>query len=296
MPCRPTLRGFVEHVQVDYLPHTVIIDCTAEAPVAAQLPRLAGARHPRRHAEQEGQQRRARLLRLAARRRGGPAARTTCTRRRSAPGLPVIQTLRDLRETGDEIDSIEGIFSGTLAYLFNVYDGSVPFSAIVREAKQRGYTEPDPRDDLSGMDVARKLIILGARDGAAPGDVRRARSRASCRGPGRAARSRSSWTGLPEYDADMQKRYEAAAARGQGAALRGPHHRRGRGHGGPGGARRAGTPSPTSRSPTTWCALRPRRYCDNPLIVQGPGAGPEVTAGGVFADLLRLSAYLGARL
>ena len=76
-------------------------------------------------------------------------------------GLPVIQTLRDLRETGDEITRIEGIFSGTLAYLFNVYDGTTPFSAIVREAKQRGYTEPDPRDDLSGMDVARKLIILG---------------------------------------------------------------------------------------------------------------------------------------
>ncbi len=58
------------------------------------------------------------------------------------------------------VESIEGILSGTLAYLFNVYDGTVPFSAIVREAKQRGYTEPDPRDDLSGTDVARKLTIL----------------------------------------------------------------------------------------------------------------------------------------
>ena len=73
----------------------------------------------------------------------------------------MIQTLRDLRETGDEITRIEGIFSGTLAYLFNVFDGSEPFSSIVRAAKQKGYTEPDPRDDLSGMDVARKLIILG---------------------------------------------------------------------------------------------------------------------------------------
>ena len=76
-------------------------------------------------------------------------------------GLPVIQTLRDLRETGDDITRIEGIFSGTLAYLFNVFDGSESFSSIVRTAKQKGYTEPDPRDDLSGMDVARKLIILG---------------------------------------------------------------------------------------------------------------------------------------
>src|SRR6202041_2744161 len=75
-------------------------------------------------------------------------------------GLPVIQTLRDLRETGDDITTIEGIFSGTLAYLFNVFDGREPFSSIVRAAKAKGYTEPDPRDDLSGMDVARKLIIL----------------------------------------------------------------------------------------------------------------------------------------
>ena len=63
-------------------------------------------------------------------------------------------------ETGDEIRSIEGIFSGTLAYLFNVFDGKRAFSEIVREAKARGYTEPDPRDDLSGMDVARKAVIL----------------------------------------------------------------------------------------------------------------------------------------
>ena len=69
--------------------------------------------------------------------------------------------MRDLRGTGDEITQIEGIFSGTLAYLFNVFDGSESFSSIVRAAKAKGYTEPDPRDDLSGIDVARKLIILG---------------------------------------------------------------------------------------------------------------------------------------
>src|SRR6186997_547893 len=76
-------------------------------------------------------------------------------------GLPIIQTLRDLRETGDEIRRIEGILSGTLAYLFNVWDGKQSFSEVVRVAKANGYTEPDPRDDLSGTDVARKLVILG---------------------------------------------------------------------------------------------------------------------------------------
>src|SRR5690606_35566321 len=80
-------------------------------------------------------------------------------------GLPVIQTLRDLISTGDELHSIEGIFSGTLAWLFNRYDGSQPFSALVREAHALGYTEPDARDDLSGTDVARKLVILAREAG-----------------------------------------------------------------------------------------------------------------------------------
>src|SRR5690606_22181735 len=75
-------------------------------------------------------------------------------------GLPIISTLRDLIDTGDRIDRIEGMFSGTLAFLFNRFDGSQPFSELVREARQLGYTEPDPRDDLDGKDVARKLVIL----------------------------------------------------------------------------------------------------------------------------------------
>ena len=73
-------------------------------------------------------------------------------------GLPIIATLMHLRETGDRIISVEGIFSGTLSYLFNAFGTDErPFSAIVKQAQEAGYTEPDPRDDLSGMDVARKV-------------------------------------------------------------------------------------------------------------------------------------------
>ena len=80
-------------------------------------------------------------------------------------GLPIVSTLRDLIASGDEIVRIEGLLSGTLSYLFNNFDGSVPFSALVRDAHRMGYTEPDPREDLSGQDVARKLLILGRQIG-----------------------------------------------------------------------------------------------------------------------------------
>lgn len=83
---------------------------------------------------------------------------TTVLQATVGAGLPIIATLKHLRETGDRIISVEGIFSGTLSYLFNAFGtDDRPFSQIVQEAKEAGFTEPDPRDDLSGMDVARKV-------------------------------------------------------------------------------------------------------------------------------------------
>ena len=88
-------------------------------------------------------------------------------------GLPIISTLKSLLDTGDQVERIEGIFSGTLSYIFNEFKPGKTFSEVVSGAKRRGYTEPDPRDDLSGMDVTRKVIILARECGAhtALGDV-----------------------------------------------------------------------------------------------------------------------------
>ena len=175
-----------------------------------------------------------------------------------------------------------------------MYDGSTPFSAIVRDAKQRGYTEPDPRDDLSGTDVARKLIILGREMGLklelkdvqveslVPGDL--------------AGGSIEDFLGqLPRYDDAMRERYQAARSRGNVLRYVGRVTS--------GGLATVGLMELEARHAFANIALTDNvvrfataRYNNNPLIVQGPGAGPEVTAAGVFGDLLRLATFLGARL
>jgi aspartokinase/homoserine dehydrogenase 1 len=287
------LARFVDHVRVDYLPHTVLIDCSADADIALHYRDwLAAGIHivtPNKKAN-SGTFAYYESLKAARRESGAHYLYETTV----GAGLPVIQTLRDLRETGDEITLIEGIFSGTLAYLFNVYDGSTPFSAIVREAKQRGYTEPDPRDDLSGTDVARKLIILG-REMGLPLEMSDVEVASLVPQDLAAGSSEEFLAGLSRYDAPMQQRYEQARARGKVLRYVGAVAANGRAT--------VGLVELEARHAFANIALTDNvvrfataRYCDNPLIVQGPGAGPAVTAGGVFADLLRLTTYLGARL
>ena len=287
------LGKFVDTVQADYIPHTLIIDCTANADVAMHYKDwLARGIHvvtPNKKAN-SGILAYYRACQEAARANGSHYLYEATV----GAGLPIIQTLRDLRETGDDITSIEGIFSGTLAYLFNVFDGSEPFSSIVRTAKQKGYTEPDPRDDLSGLDVARKLIILGREmgltlemkdvhvEGLVPKEIEK------CSVPEFMER-------LADFDAAMSAKYAAARARGEVLRYVGRIDSA--------GTATVALTSLDARHSFANIALTDnivrfatRRYCDNPLIVQGPGAGPEVTAGGVFADILRLTAYLGAHL
>ena len=209
--------------------------------------------------------------------------------------MPVIQTLRDLRETGDEIRRIEGILSGTLAYLFNVWNGNQPFSAIVRDAKANGFTEPDPRDDLSGMDVARKLIILG-REMGMPLELKDVELEGLVPKTLIACSPQEFMDRLPELDSVMLRRLEAANARQRVlryvASLEAATQRASV------GLVELERTHPFANINLTDNIVRfvTGRYDRNPLVVQGPGAGPGVTAAGVFADLLRVCAYLGARL
>jgi aspartokinase/homoserine dehydrogenase 1 len=284
---------FLDHVRVDYLPHTVVVDCTASEVVGRRYRDLF-----ERGVHIVTPNKKANTAELSYYRGMREARRATGAHylyeATVGAGLPVIQTVRDLRETGDDITSIEGIFSGTLAYLFNVYDGRTPFSDIVKDAKQRGYTEPDPRDDLSGLDVARKLIILGREMGQSLelSDVKVQSLVPAGLEKGSIEEFLSQ---LPKHDAAMRGHLDAARARGK--VLRYVGRVTASGEASVGLVELDGKHAFANMALTdNIVRYATRRYCDNPLIVQGPGAGPEVTAGGVFADLLRLASYLGARM
>jgi bifunctional aspartokinase / homoserine dehydrogenase 1 len=281
---------FSRHVRAPHLPHALIIDCSASATVAAHYPRwLAAGIHVVTPNKQAG------AAPLELYRRVRESARHGHWRYEATvgAGLPVISTLRDLIDTGDEVHAIDGVLSGTLSYLFNAFDGSKPFSQLLLEARELGYTEPDPRDDLSGLDVARKLVILSREWGR---EIELSDVDLIGLVPSELAEvDRETFLARAhELDAPMQARLEAARARGcvlRFVAHADPNH-----------AKVGLVELPADHA---FAHLKPTdniiqfttaRYSGNPLIVQGPGAGPEVTAAGVFADLLRVAQGLGTRL
>ena len=266
------LDAFAAHVRGNDGRHALLIDCSANDEVASHYRRwLTDGIHVVTPNKLAGNAR----FRYEA---------TVCA------GLPVVQTLRDLLDTGDDLLAVEGMFSGTLAWLCNRHDGQHPFSALMREAHALGYTEPDPRDDLSGLDVARKLVIL-AREAGWPLSLEDVDLQ-SLVPDGLATLSRDEFMRrLHELDAPMAARL--AEARARGGVLRHVAHLDRRGHA---SVRLVVVPATHafahSRLTDNVVQFSTRRYCDNPLLVQGPGAGPEVTAAGVFADLLRIAESL----
>ncbi len=290
------LARFADDVQADHLPHAMIIDCSASSAVADHYADwLARGIHVVTPNKQAGSGDGARF---AAIRKSMQHARFRYEATVGA-GLPVISTLRDLIDTGDQILEIQGMFSGTLAYLFNRFDGTQAFSALVAEAKVLGYTEPDPRDDLSGRDVARKLVILARELGLSVSldDVQIA---SLVPEPLQNAPVDEFMARLPEFDAPMAEKFAIAKSRQQ--VLRFVAKLVPASHG------RATEMSvsllalPASHAfahvslTDNIVQFTTERYQKNPLIVRGPGAGPEVTAAGVFADVLRIAATLGAKL
>jgi aspartokinase/homoserine dehydrogenase 1 len=205
-------------------------------------------------------------------------------------GLPIINTLQGLIEAGDEIHKIEAVLSGTLAYIFNNFQIGKSFLEIVKEAKEKGFTEPDPREDLSGMDVARKILILAREIGLElePEDVSiEPLLNEACT---KAASVEDFYTELDKDNDRFEKilleaealdkklRFIATLENGE-AKL---------------GLRTVDKTHPfyNLAGSENIIAFTTERYKHNPLVVKGPGAGAEVTAMGVFADIISLSSIL----
>ncbi|MDR2965487.1 MAG: bifunctional aspartate kinase/homoserine dehydrogenase I [Treponema sp.] len=205
-------------------------------------------------------------------------------------GLPVISTLRDLYLSGDNVIRIETVPSGTLSFIFNNFDGSKPFSALVREAKDKGYTEPDPRDDLNAMDAARKALILGREIGL-PLEFKDVKIEPILPPSCLNAKSVDAFfKELEKCDNDFEKRRAAAAKDGKALryvavvengkaklALR---------------AEEAGSPFRSLVDSDNIVVITTERYKKLPMVIKGPGAGAAVTAGGIFADIVRTARTL----
>lgn len=196
-------------------------------------------------------------------------------------GLPVLHTLDELLATGDSLDSVSGCFSGTLGFLCTRLGDGVTLGEAVAEARERGFTEPDPREDLSGRDVARKALIIARSMGwvVEPDEVELQPVIPGLDGDLHLA--------IAEHGPDIARRVEEARERGE--VLRYVAEISG-------GTVRVGLqevpadgPIGSLRGPDNLMVFRTRRYHDNPLVIRGPGAGAEVTAAGVLGDILRIA-------
>jgi len=202
-------------------------------------------------------------------------------------GLPVIDTLRKLVESGDRVQAIEGCPSGTLGFLFGQLGRGASFSEALRDAIAAGYTEPDPRIDLSGLDVARKALIL-ARIIGFRGDLHAVRTETLVPAELRDVSRDEFLARASELDAPWAARVEAARVRGTVLRYRAKATRRGV---------RVGLEEVPVTHPLSLLegtdnqfSFTTARYDANPLVITGPGAGAAVTAAGVFNDLLRVVA------
>jgi homoserine dehydrogenase len=200
-------------------------------------------------------------------------------------GLPLLRSLRALVAGGDRIHRVEGVLSGSLAWLFNRYDGRRPFSALLREAREAGYTEPDPRLDLSGEDVRRKLLILARAAGSAlsPEEVR-----VESLVPVELAALRVDELdgSLDQLDAPLAARFNQAWRSGESLRFLGRFDSEGASVGLQ--ALPAEHPLCGGSGTDNRVAIFSDRYLEQPLLIQGPGAGAEVTAAALLDDVLNI--------
>jgi bifunctional aspartokinase / homoserine dehydrogenase 1 len=282
-----TMARFVEKMNAFNLTNSIFIDCTASAEVAGFYDRILdesiSISTPNKMAASSNYQEYQRLKSIADKR--GVLWRYETN---VGAGLPIINTLNDLIQSGDRILRIEGILSGTLSFIFNNFVEGKPFSDIVRKAKQHGLTEPDPREDLSGADVRRKLLILARETGlpmeAAEVSVENILPKTCVEAPTVDA----FFEALENNNAHFEQRRAEAAK--EGKVLRFVAKLE------DGKAEVAllafdqGHPFYFLSGSDNMVVFTTERYRERPLVVRGPGAGAEVTAAGVFAEVISIGA------
>jgi aspartokinase/homoserine dehydrogenase 1 len=201
-------------------------------------------------------------------------------------GLPVINTINDLVMSGDKILKIEAVLSGTLNFIFNIISKDIPLSQTIRLAKEKGYSEPDPRIDLSGTDVVRKILIL-ARESGYPLEKEQVKVNAFLPKDCFEGSLDNFWTLVGKFDNDFETRRKALEQQGKRwrfvarlengeASVQlievGSDH-----------------PAYVLEGSNNIIILTTERYKELPMVIKGYGAGAEVTAAGIFADVIRVA-------
>ncbi len=284
------IGSFVSDVQDLNLPYSVFVDCTADKNIVQYYFSLLSSSvsivTPNKVAN-SGRYEQYFMLQKAAQKHGVKFLYETNV----GAGLPIINTLQGLITSGDKINKIEAVLSGTLAYIFNNFKVGDRFVDVVKEAKAKGYTEPDPRDDLSGQDVARKILILSREAGLKlePEDVTiiNLLNDACLNAPTVDAFFEELEKDNERFEKllkdaeanDEVLRFIATLDSDNKASI---------------GLKTVGRLHPffNLAGSENIISFTTERYKFNPLVVKGPGAGAEVTASGVFADIMSISSYL----
>ena len=288
--CEPyNLGNFVSLMKSFNLPNTCFCDCTASDEVAGWYANILEASisvvTPNKRANAGSYDYYQSLIGYS-RNRGIPYLYETTV----CAGLPVISTLRDLFLSGDNVRRIEAVLSGTLSFIFSSFDGSKTFSALLREAQSKGYTEPDPRDDLNAMDAARKALIL-ARECGMPLEFSSVEIEPllppACLD---ASSVEEFYNELEKSDSDFEKRRATAASEGKRLCYTAVIEN--------GKAKLSlrsepeNSPFRTLKDADNMVVITTDRYSSLPMVIKGPGAGAQVTAGGIFADIVRTARTL----
>lgn len=280
-----SLDTFIEKAVSLELPHCVLVDCSASDLVPTYYPKVLRESVSIVTPNKRGISGTLELydsLKKIEKKRSVRFLYETCV----GAGLPVISTLHDLLKSGDEIIKIEAVLSGTLSYLFNQYTGVERFADVVREAQQLGYTEPDPRDDLSGTDVARKVLILAREIGLRlelKDIITESLVPAGCLN---AKTVPDFYTALEKENGYFHDKITEAQKSGKklryvGVIDDGKAYTKLM-------SVDADHPFYSLSGSDNIISFTTSRYKSRPLVVKGPGAGPAVTAAGVFADIVRI--------